>query len=75
MRETVVLFDVSDLSLEEIRRIQGGTLSGVKMRLKRGRERLARVLGVRSPELKSKPLRKKQAKEMTYLLLAEERYV
>src|SRR5665213_1564801 len=32
MRETVVLFDISDLSLEEIRRIQGGTLSGVKSR-------------------------------------------
>ncbi|MFI5264120.1 MAG: RNA polymerase sigma factor, partial [Candidatus Kapaibacterium sp.] len=40
VRETVVLFDVADLSLEDIRRIQGGTLSGVKSRLKRGREML-----------------------------------
>src|SRR5579872_6403034 len=40
MRETVVLFDISDLSLEEIRRLQGGTLSGVKMRLTRGRKQL-----------------------------------
>ena len=43
-REAVVLFDVSDLSLEEIRTIQGGTLSGVKSRLKRGREQLVRSL-------------------------------
>lgn len=50
MRESLVLFEVSDLTLEEIREIQGGTLSGVKTRLKRGRERLARTLGVQSPE-------------------------
>lgn len=52
MRETVVLFEVSDLSLEEIRHIQGGTLSGVKTRLRRGRERLANALGVTLPEAK-----------------------
>ena len=51
MRETVVLFDISDLSLEEIRNIQGGSLSGVKLRLKRGRELLAKKLGVRSPNV------------------------
>lgn len=38
--ETVILFHISDLSLEEIRDIQGGSLSGVKLRLKRGREKL-----------------------------------
>lgn len=43
-RETVVLFEISDLPLEEIRRIQGGSLSGVKSRLVRGRARLARIL-------------------------------
>ena len=75
IRETVVLFDISDLSLEEIRRLQGGTLSGVKSRLKRGREQLAKMLGVKSPEMKLEPMEKKQAKEMKYLLLAEERYV
>lgn len=36
-RETVILFEISGLSLEEIRAIQGGTLSGVKSRLVRGR--------------------------------------
>jgi RNA polymerase sigma factor (sigma-70 family) len=48
MKETVVLFDVSDLSLEEIRKIQGGTISGVKSRLKRGREMLQKHLGMKN---------------------------
>ncbi len=47
-REAVVLFDIADCTLEEVRAIQGGTLSGVKSRLKRGREALAELLGVRN---------------------------
>jgi RNA polymerase sigma-70 factor (ECF subfamily) len=43
-RETLVLFEISGLSLEEIREVQGGSLSGVKSRLTRGRERLAELL-------------------------------
>jgi RNA polymerase sigma-70 factor (ECF subfamily) len=43
-RETLVLFELSGLSLEEIRQVQGGSLSGVKSRLTRGRERLADLL-------------------------------
>jgi len=43
-RESVVLFDVLGLSLEEVREVQGGTLSGVKSRLLRGRQTLARML-------------------------------
>jgi len=46
MRETIVLFDIADLSLEEIHTIQGGTLSGVKSRLKRGRELVKKILGI-----------------------------
>jgi RNA polymerase sigma-70 factor, ECF subfamily len=46
MRETILLFDIGDLSLEEIRKIQGGTLSGVKTRLRRGRDMLKQILGV-----------------------------
>lgn len=38
--ETIILFHISDLSIQEIRRIQGGSISGVKQRLKRGREKL-----------------------------------
>lgn len=48
-REAVVLFEISGLSLEEIRTIQGGTLSGVKTRLVRGRRRLAELLGADDP--------------------------
>ena len=39
-RESVVLFELSGFTLDEIRKVQGGTLSGVKSRLKRGREQL-----------------------------------
>lgn len=43
-KEAVILFEISGFSLEEIRELQGGTLSGVKSRLKRARERLAELL-------------------------------
>jgi RNA polymerase sigma-70 factor, ECF subfamily len=43
-REALVLFELSGLSIEEICRIQGGTLSGVKARLARGRKRLASMM-------------------------------
>lgn len=71
MKETVLLFDVADLSLEEIRAIQGGTLSGVKSRLKRGRELLKAMLGV-EPERKQP--RKKKDEPNTILMEAIEHY-
>jgi RNA polymerase sigma-70 factor (ECF subfamily) len=43
-KEAIVLFEISGLSLEEIQIIQGGTLSGVKTRLKRAREKLKNML-------------------------------
>jgi RNA polymerase sigma-70 factor (ECF subfamily) len=43
-REALVLFELSGFSLDEIRQLQGGTLSGVKSRMKRGREQLRRWL-------------------------------
>ena len=46
MKEAILLFDVADLSLKEIRTIQGGTLSGVKTRLRRGRAMLRSILGM-----------------------------
>jgi RNA polymerase sigma-70 factor (ECF subfamily) len=49
-REAIALFEISGLSIEEIRVIQGGTVSAVKMRLSRGRERLAGLLGVEGVE-------------------------
>jgi RNA polymerase sigma-70 factor (ECF subfamily) len=48
-KETILLFDVADLSLEEIRQIQGGSLSGVKSRIRRGHESVRRMLGI-APE-------------------------
>jgi len=47
-REAVVLFEISGLSLAEIREVQGGSLSGVKSRIVRGREKLAELLGERT---------------------------
>jgi RNA polymerase sigma factor (sigma-70 family) len=38
--ETIILFHISDMSIQEIKKIQGGSESGVKQRLKRGREKL-----------------------------------
>jgi RNA polymerase sigma-70 factor (ECF subfamily) len=48
--EALILFHISDLSIEEIQKIQGGSLSAVKLRLKRGRERLLKSLN--SPKVK-----------------------
>ena len=45
-REAVALFEISGFPLEEIREIQGGTLSGVKARVARGRRKLAKLLAV-----------------------------
>jgi RNA polymerase sigma-70 factor (ECF subfamily) len=49
-REAVVLFEISGLTLEEIQRVQGGSLSGVKSRIVRGRQGLVRLLDARRPE-------------------------
>jgi RNA polymerase sigma-70 factor (ECF subfamily) len=49
-RECIVLFELFGFSIEEIRAIQGGSASGVKTRLVRGRKALARLLGVNDPE-------------------------
>ncbi|MBN1597237.1 MAG: RNA polymerase sigma factor [Bacteroidales bacterium] len=42
--ETLILFHISDLSIEEIQKIQGGSISGVKSRLQRGREKVLSLL-------------------------------
>jgi RNA polymerase sigma-70 factor, ECF subfamily len=43
-REAISLFEISGFSIAEIQQIQGGSLSGVKSRLVRGRQELARLL-------------------------------
>jgi RNA polymerase sigma factor (sigma-70 family) len=47
MAEAIILYHISDLSIEEIKKIQGGSLSGVKLRLKRGREKLLSLLNTK----------------------------
>lgn len=79
-RETMVLFEVSDFSMEEIRKIQGGTLSGVKSRLKRGREQMAQLLGVQLPtsqRTSTQPISDSESPETysPHLVLAQEHYV
>ncbi|MFI5263315.1 MAG: RNA polymerase sigma factor [Candidatus Kapaibacterium sp.] len=46
IREAIIMFEISGLSLAEITEIQGGSLSGVKMRIARGKRKLAKLLGV-----------------------------
>ena len=43
-REAITLFELSGFTLEEIRVFQGGSLSGVKTRLRRAREKLREIL-------------------------------
>lgn len=43
-REALVMFEIMGFSLEEIRQHQGGSLSGVKSRVKRARQRLTDIL-------------------------------
>jgi RNA polymerase sigma-70 factor (ECF subfamily) len=49
-REAIVLFELAGLSLEDVREVQGGSLSGVKSRIVRGRRRLAELLGANDQE-------------------------
>ncbi len=42
--EALILFHITGLKLEEIQKIQGGSLSAVKLRIKRGREKLLEKL-------------------------------
>ena len=45
-REAVILFEIIGLPMKEIQAIQGGTLVAVKVRIARGRRKLAKILGV-----------------------------
>ncbi|MBL7987268.1 MAG: RNA polymerase sigma factor [Chlorobi bacterium] len=50
-REAITLFELAGLSLQEVQQVQGGSLSGVKSRIVRGRRRLAELLGATTQEL------------------------
>ncbi len=45
-REAVILFEIIGMPMKEIQKIQGGTLISVKVRISRGRKKLAEILGV-----------------------------
>jgi RNA polymerase sigma-70 factor (ECF subfamily) len=45
--ESMILYYVSDLPIQEIRKIQGGSESGVKLRLKRGKKKLLSMLNTK----------------------------
>lgn len=45
-REALIHYEVNDMSVAEIQKIQGGTISGVKVRLMRARRKLAALVGV-----------------------------
>jgi RNA polymerase sigma-70 factor, ECF subfamily len=57
-REAVTLFELSDLPLEEIAKIQNSKLSAVKQRVRRGRFKLADRLGASTTDYEDKQLRK-----------------
>lgn len=44
MSEALILFHIMDMKMEQIQQIQGGTLSAVKLRLKRGRANLMKMV-------------------------------
>ncbi|HHZ65615.1 MAG TPA: hypothetical protein EYN51_09010 [Flavobacteriales bacterium] len=43
-KEALILFEISGFALKEIQEIQGDSLSAVKLRLSRGREKLKELL-------------------------------
>lgn len=49
-REAVVMFELLGFSMKEIQQVQGGTLVSVKVRISRGRKKLAHLLGVHDRE-------------------------
>jgi len=63
-REAIVLFELDGYSLEEIATIQGVTLSAVKTRLARGREKLRQFYERHGwkPRLKAAPVARAAAR-------------
>ncbi|MFA6403240.1 MAG: RNA polymerase sigma factor [Salinivirgaceae bacterium] len=45
--ETLILYHISDLSVNDIQKIQGGSISAVKSRLQRGREKVLSLLNTK----------------------------
>ncbi len=60
-KEAFLLFDLSGFTIEEIKKIQGGTSSGVKTRLRRAREQLR--LWLNDPEGSRSEVKTKEDKQ------------
>ena len=60
-KEAFLLFELSGFSNQEIRKLQGGTLSGVKTRLRRAREQLR--LWLNDPEGPESEVKRKEDKK------------
>ena len=52
-KEAIILFEISGYSINEITKIQDSSLSAVKQRLKRGREKLKEIICVSEEEKRS----------------------
>ncbi|MBK9423268.1 MAG: hypothetical protein IPN54_03875 [Bacteroidetes bacterium] len=43
-KEALIMYEISGVTMEEIAKIQGGTLSGVKSRIARARQKLIELM-------------------------------
>lgn len=75
-REALVLFEINGLSLNEVHAIQGGSLSSVKVRLMRGRQKLAKLLHAENPERDYTQLPQREAEDASaqQLIIKGENY-
>ena len=55
-REAIVMFEISGFSLAEIQELQGDSLSAVKSRLARGRQKLVKLMQEHPSSVTKKPL-------------------
>ncbi len=53
-REAIVLFELNGFSLREVIQIQGGSVPALKVRLHRGRKKLATLLAVENTDLRER---------------------
>jgi RNA polymerase sigma-70 factor (ECF subfamily) len=56
-REAIVMFEISGFSLAEIKELQKDSLSAVKSRLSRGREKLKKILVDQPVKVQDKPVK------------------
>lgn len=70
-REAIILFELLDLPLEEVQRIQGGGLSALKVRLVRARKKLAAMLRTSLDTTAAESVARTQTPSVTFSHLTE----